>query len=557
MLSRCARFACATPKHGAGLLLGLTMLASPAFAQTVLNEGQVLTLSGPTTFSGLLMDGGMIRLSDANTGAAFTISATDATFQRGEIRSSYVQVGAHTLNLFGTTSINAIATPGLPEPADGMYLTGRSSEGSAFLLARNLGTVVQAGQAPLLLRSRVTFENTVASLYDIRADVGIRATDGHPDTVFINRPGATVWKTNGTGTSDIAVRFDQETAKVEAWVGQLWLSAGGTHRDSRFYADTFGSNQAGGIAFGGAHTFHGNTLTETGNFSMLGGGKIQLASGLWQQNAAFSVHQGSINIAPGARLFNSGTLQTAFTGTLTGSGDGSAAGGSSFRNTSSGIFSGSIGLTPGAPSGGINVINGGQFTVTSFDTVTVRDFSNHDGVLSVDGVLSTTDGSLRLLGGELRGSGQINGDVFVGGGPGTAVFNPGNSPGTMTIDGEFSLLPGGVLNLEIERAAGGLVFDRVIANSFFLNGRVNFLVGAGVTENDVIGLSLLDCGGCSVQYGSGFSFDFPGRPGSMLFADASGLHITALAPVPEPGMFAMLLAGLGLVGFAARRRNAA
>lgn len=33
------------------------------------------------------------------------------------------------------------------------------------------------------------------------------------------------------------------------------------------------------------------------------------------------------------------------------------------------------------------------------------------------------------------------------------------------------------------------------------------------------------------------------------------LHIAALAPVPEPESYAMLLAGLGMIGFMARRRN--
>lgn len=36
-----------------------------------------------------------------------------------------------------------------------------------------------------------------------------------------------------------------------------------------------------------------------------------------------------------------------------------------------------------------------------------------------------------------------------------------------------------------------------------------------------------------------------------------GLNSVAVAPVPEPETFAMLLAGLGLVGFVARRRNKA
>jgi hypothetical protein len=44
--------------------------------------------------------------------------------------------------------------------------------------------------------------------------------------------------------------------------------------------------------------------------------------------------------------------------------------------------------------------------------------------------------------------------------------------------------------------------------------------------------------------------------GSRLFAvDGVSLDITAPAPVPEPETYALMLAGLGAVGFAARRRR--
>jgi hypothetical protein len=44
--------------------------------------------------------------------------------------------------------------------------------------------------------------------------------------------------------------------------------------------------------------------------------------------------------------------------------------------------------------------------------------------------------------------------------------------------------------------------------------------------------------------------------GHLIGTDDSGQFDLVPAPVPEPETYAMLLAGLGLVGFAARRRNA-
>ena len=43
-----------------------------------------------------------------------------------------------------------------------------------------------------------------------------------------------------------------------------------------------------------------------------------------------------------------------------------------------------------------------------------------------------------------------------------------------------------------------------------------------------------------------------GKPASSFSGNVS---LTALSPVPEPETYAMMLAGLGMVGFAARRRK--
>ena len=537
--------------RGALALLG-ALIVPTAFAQNTVSVGQNFMYSGSSNLGALVMDGGRVGFANFGTGAGFTIEATNATLLRGDIASRYTQVDPHILNLNGTTIINAVAGTGA-FPADGMYLSAVSSEGSAFLKVRNLNTVNQNGSASLILRGRVAFENAASTTYSILGDVGIAAGGDYPDLIFRNGIGATFWKVGGTGTSRIDVRFDQVSAKVEAWTGRLWFSAGGMHTDSRFYADTFGTNASGGIDFGGSHTFNGSTLTQLGNFSLGNASAIKVASGTWNQEAFFSV-LGRVNIAPGAKLLNTGRMEAVFGGSLSSVGNLGAV----FENASSGVFVGSLAGDEFTTNDRLKVVNAGAFTVGAGDTVRAREFVNNAGVLTVDGTLDNRGGQLRLLGGELRGSGIVNGDgIAVGGGPGVAVFNPGNSPGTFTVEGAFELLPGGVLNLEVARLAeGGVAFDRVVASSFFLNGQVNLLVGAGVEESEVVGLSFLDCGGtCSVAYGSNFSFAFPGRPGSTLSAGENGLQITSLAPVPEPGAYLMLVAGLGLVAAAARRRK--
>jgi hypothetical protein len=199
--------------------------------------------------------------------------------------------------------------------------------------------------------------------------------------------------------------------------------------------------------------------------------------------------------------------------------------------------------------------NAGTLHIGAGSTLAARNLTQIDGTLTVDGVLDngTAGGVTTLLGGVLNGNGTINGDLFVGGGPGIASFRPGHSPGHMTITGGLTLNPGGVLELEIQRGADGLLYwDTVGADSmsFAVGSLIKVLIGSGVASPDVLALDLLSC----TSYCS-FSGDVlvEGATGgsSFTFSD-NGLAIT-LAAVPEPAPLTLLSTGL-LVGFGLTRR---
>lgn len=233
------------------------------------------------------------------------------------------------------------------------------------------------------------------------------------------------------------------------------------------------------------------------------------------------------------------------------------------------------------------VHNSGSFRVMSGGRVTVRDFRQLAGVLLIDAdaTLTTADevvdlgdlgtltipGSLRMTGGLLAGSGHINGDVFGAGtapvGPDVrctnpdrpadvACFTPGNSPGTMTIDGALELSAGTLVELEVERQAdGALAWDRLVASSMsFSQGVVvRVLLGEGVELGDSATLNLLDCtvGTCSL---TAAAFEVTGGLGGVLgFAPDGGLIFTPTTlPIPEPTTALLMLGGLGLISW--RRR---
>ncbi|UCV30435.1 PEP-CTERM sorting domain-containing protein [Ferribacterium limneticum] len=48
-----------------------------------------------------------------------------------------------------------------------------------------------------------------------------------------------------------------------------------------------------------------------------------------------------------------------------------------------------------------------------------------------------------------------------------------------------------------------------------------------------------------------------GADSVKVWLDGSGLHMSSVAAVPEPSEYALLLAGLGMIGFMARRNKRA
>lgn len=64
------------------------------------------------------------------------------------------------------------------------------------------------------------------------------------------------------------------------------------------------------------------------------------------------------------------------------------------------------------------------------------------GSTVVDGVFSSSN-TVQINGGVLLGSGQIQGSVAVGG-----TLSPGDSPGTLTITGNYTQLSGGTIFAE-------------------------------------------------------------------------------------------------------------
>jgi hypothetical protein len=228
---------------------------------------------------------------------------------------------------------------------------------------------------------------------------------------------------------------------------------------------------------------------------------------------------------------------------------------------------------------------GGVFTVETGGTVAgPGTYFQNDwySVTRVNGTLAASDITLRE--GVLTGSGTLVGPVTLGsawGGAGAAV-QPGNSPGTLTVDGNLDAY---YTRFDID-LAGPSLYDRLVVtgDARFTGGVVNFILhspdglhydyrpAAGdaftwlIVGGAVQGLEGLDWN-LSVVFDSGWAITVASSWGPTQWiwgptpSDGVGIHFTGdrieftAAPVPEPQTWALLLAGLGLVGWMAQRRR--
>ncbi len=178
------------------------------------------------------------------------------------------------------------------------------------------------------------------------------------------------------------------------------------------------------------------------------------------------------------------------------------------------------------------------------------------GETVLDGVLFADE--VRIDGGVLRGNGQIGGELGAAGVRGVVVNNgeiaPGNSPGTLVIDGNYVQGASGVLTMELGDVSDRLVIggDASFAGTLAIGFVDGFVPMLGQTfelltyRSHTGSMAFRTLGEAS----RGYAF-------AIAFGDqAATLQVTGLAPpIPEPASIALVGIGLGLVAVAARRRR--
>ena len=138
---------------------------------------------------------------------------------------------------------------------------------------------------------------------------------------------------------------------------------------------------------------------------------------------------------------------------------------------------------------------------------------------------------------------------------------PGNSPGTLTLVGNFEQSAAGVLDIEL---ASSVLFDKFVVNGTAkLDGTLALhCIGAcTLNANDTFvilnstgNLSGTFAGVTASGFGNGFNYSVRYDYAAAL-VELRVIQPGVPLPVPEPETWAMLIAGLGLVGALARRKS--
>jgi len=170
------------------------------------------------------------------------------------------------------------------------------------------------------------------------------------------------------------------------------------------------------------------------------------------------------------------------------------------------------------------------------------------GTLLVNGSMTATSSVTVALGATLGGSGTINADTTINGN-----LSPGNSPGLLIFNdvgvGVADLTLAGTANstFEINGTSRGFSYDAVDVEGLITYGGT-LTLDFGFTPLISDTFNLFDF---TSQTGSFSSVNFVDSGYAGTFDGTTG--ILSLSAIPEPGTFAMLLGGLGLL--AGRRRR--
>ena len=546
-----------------------------SFGTIELRSGGISSPALFLNFGNFEWTGGSIGGSFYNTSSSFVIKGAGrmsvsyggVVTNSGTITQeagSSLRFNDWSYNYFAGSTLNNLAGATYRLEGDSHILNGVSSgawnstDGYGHGVFNNAGLLVKAsGTGESIIGDQQTFNNsgTVEVRSGSLAILGAGTNDnGHFEFSNGGRLRmAAVYGYNlvgnltasGDGVFDLASSYLNVGAGTSATIkdftdGARFLMSGGSLNvsgDSNAQALlTLNLTSAAKVEMtGGSISASAGSVTNTGNFEWTSG---QL-TGTFNNSGMLIVVSGGDLTMGNSVLNNSGILVLQADSRISYGGYGSA----TLNNP------GTLRQSAGAViQSGIQFNNTGTVESDGSEMTFASGYTQSSGQLVLRNGGSVT-GNLDIQGGELTGTGTVNGSVTLAG-----TLSPGFSPGSMVINGNLNLQPSAITVLEIAGTLNpGVDYDFVDINGSMLAGGLlqlsllsgyeNFLspstVLTIVTANQITGsfaniasgerLTTLD------GWGS-FQVDYTG--GSLI--------VSNFIAIPEPSSFALLLIGGGL-----------
>ncbi|MDP3592655.1 autotransporter-associated beta strand repeat-containing protein [Phenylobacterium sp.] len=515
---------------------GATTISGGVLAVDCLIDGASASSIGASSFdaASLILNGGTLRYVGTGhttnrlfTLGASTTSALDASGTGAIVFSNTAPIAFGSANTAQTVTLTGTSTAenklGLQLTDNGTGKTGLSKTGLGAWILTNPGstyTGVTSITGGVLgvdkladggLTSSLGQSSNLASNLVIGGGATLRYT-GAGDTTdrrFTLGVGTTAIESSGTG----AVVFGNTSAVSYNGNGLRVVSLGGTNADDNVMGAAVGNqtaanvsslakNGAGKWILTGNNTYTGVTNINTGTLILGAGGATGSIASQTVNNFGVLGFERSDALTYGGVISQSGSVEQLGAGKTTLTGTNIYTGGTAIR-------AGTLELGSGGATGSImgDVTNNGAFIFNRNNTyafnglvsgsgrlrqtgsgVTVLSAANSyqgatdvlAGTLRVNGDQSAATGLTTVYSGAtLGGAGTIGGDVVVQNG---GAISPGNSPGTLTINGDLVLNTSSVLNMEFGQAnaVGGALNDLIVVNGdLTLDGVINVSVPTG------------------------------------------------------------------------------
>jgi T5SS/PEP-CTERM-associated repeat protein len=468
---------------------------------SMLGTGTLTLAADNSGFTGSISvsNGGTLIAAATNALGTGLVTVNDPSLLRidpGVTINNFIQLNnGGTLDNAGTVQVTAVTPP---------PLAAVTTSGGATITNEAGATISGVG---LIGIQSLTGPATVTNMGSISGVEGIELNGGGTIT---NNAGGTITGTDGAAIAAPSAPTGAPATAPATTPGPVTVVNSGTITGA-----TSGVMLAGG----------GSVINNAG-------GRITGAAGAFQATSGTVNNAGSISGAPGINLAAGGTVTNTATGKVTGTGGTAAViGGSQARLSNAGQISGDVQLN--AASNTAQLFTGGKISgnLTLNPTGTNQVILDGSGIQllsqSVTGTISNagsltkqgtgewildkslsppvsaliSSGLLQINsgqtltsptvtvgpGGELSGVGTIVGSVINNG-----LVTPGDAPGTLTVTGNYTQGPSGVLNIQFASGSHGLL---AVGGSAFLGGALRLSLVGGFVPPPAQSFTILTAGG--------------------------------------------------------------